>query len=78
MGEHRSAHSHPQISGEERAVDEEEEQQVMEEAKKTVNEQIKKAEQTRKMTIEGLIDSMFEETPQDLGGTESIYAAKEG
>ncbi|ASA21883.1 pyruvate dehydrogenase (acetyl-transferring) E1 component subunit alpha [Paenibacillus donghaensis] len=41
-------------------------QRVRDEAKATVNEQIKKAEQTAKMTIPGLIDSMFETTPQHL------------
>lgn len=55
---------------------EEEEKQVMEDAKNTVNEQIKKAEQTPKMTIEGLIDSMFEETPQDLEEQKALFAAK--
>lgn len=44
----------------------EEEEQTMEEAKKTVAEQIKKAESTEKMTIPGLIDSMFEKTPPHL------------
>ncbi|MNR59100.1 Pyruvate dehydrogenase E1 component subunit alpha [compost metagenome] len=39
---------------------------VREEAKATVNEQIKKAEQTEKMTVSGLIDSMFEVTPKHL------------
>ncbi|WEK55840.1 MAG: pyruvate dehydrogenase (acetyl-transferring) E1 component subunit alpha [Candidatus Cohnella colombiensis] len=39
---------------------------VREEAKSTVNEQIKKAEQTEKMTVAGLIDSMFEHTPPHL------------
>ena len=39
---------------------------VKEEAKATVNEQIKKAEQTEKMTVPGLIDSMFEHTPPHL------------
>ena len=39
---------------------------VKEEAKATVNEQIKKAEATEKMTVGGLIDSMFETTPQHL------------
>jgi pyruvate dehydrogenase E1 component alpha subunit len=45
---------------------EEETNRVKEEAKNAVNEQIKKAEQTEKMTIAGLIDSMFETTPQHL------------
>ncbi|WP_308634311.1 pyruvate dehydrogenase (acetyl-transferring) E1 component subunit alpha [Paenibacillus silvisoli] len=39
---------------------------VKEEAKATVNEHIKKAEQTEKMTVNGLIDSMFEHTPAHL------------
>jgi pyruvate dehydrogenase E1 component alpha subunit len=39
---------------------------VKEEAKNAVNEHIKKAEQTEKMTVSGLIDSMFEQTPQHL------------
>jgi pyruvate dehydrogenase E1 component alpha subunit len=39
---------------------------VKEEAKAAVNEHIKKAEQTEKMTVVGLIDSMFENTPQHL------------
>ena len=57
---------------------EEEENQVMEEAKATVNEQIKKAEQTPTMTIEGLIDSMFEVTPPDLEEQKALYAAAKG
>lgn len=44
----------------------EETARVREEAKNTVNEQIKKAEQTEKMTVAGLIDSMFENTPAYL------------
>ena len=39
---------------------------VKDEAKAKVNEQIKKAEQTEKMTVSGLIDSMFEQTPKHL------------
>lgn len=42
---------------------EEDTERVREEAKATVNEQIKKAEATEKMTVPGLIDSMFEKTP---------------
>ncbi|GGG88246.1 pyruvate dehydrogenase (acetyl-transferring) E1 component subunit alpha [Paenibacillus sp. NPDC058174] len=45
---------------------EEDTNRVKEEAKATVNEQIKKAEATEKMTVSGLIDSMFESTPQHL------------
>ena len=55
---------------------EEEEKQVMEEARNTVNEEIKKAEQTAKMTIPGLIDSMFEVTPPDLEEQKALFAAK--
>ncbi|MCU6708181.1 pyruvate dehydrogenase (acetyl-transferring) E1 component subunit alpha [Paenibacillus sp. J5C_2022] len=45
---------------------EEDTNRVKEEAKATVNEHIKKAEATEKMTVPGLIDSMFETTPQHL------------
>ncbi|SEM84847.1 pyruvate dehydrogenase (acetyl-transferring) E1 component subunit alpha [Paenibacillus sp. OV219] len=45
---------------------EEDTARVKEEAKATVNEHIKKAEQTEKMTVNGLIDSMFEHTPAHL------------
>ncbi|MNJ73384.1 Pyruvate dehydrogenase E1 component subunit alpha [compost metagenome] len=45
---------------------EEDSARVKEEAKAKVNEQIKKAEQTEKMSISGLIDSMFEHTPKHL------------
>ncbi|WP_018755645.1 pyruvate dehydrogenase (acetyl-transferring) E1 component subunit alpha [Paenibacillus terrigena] len=44
----------------------EETARVKEEAKAKVNEEIKRAEQTEKMTVSGLIDSMFETTPQHL------------
>jgi pyruvate dehydrogenase E1 component alpha subunit len=44
----------------------EEEADIIEEAKAFANEQIKKAEETEKMTIPGLIDSMFETTPPHL------------
>lgn len=45
---------------------EEDTNRVKEEAKAAVNENIKKAEQTEKMTVAGLIDSMFETTPKHL------------
>ncbi|MFE9277746.1 pyruvate dehydrogenase (acetyl-transferring) E1 component subunit alpha [Paenibacillus glucanolyticus] len=45
---------------------EEDTARVKDEAKAKVNEQIKKAEQTEKMTVPGLIDSMFEQTPKHL------------
>lgn len=45
---------------------EEDTARVKEEAKAKVNEEIKRAEKTEKMTIPGLIDSMFEHTPKHL------------
>ncbi|GGD63679.1 pyruvate dehydrogenase (acetyl-transferring) E1 component subunit alpha [Paenibacillus nasutitermitis] len=45
---------------------EEDTARVKEEAKASVNENIKKAEATEKMTVSGLIDTMFESTPQHL------------
>ncbi|NIK67977.1 MULTISPECIES: pyruvate dehydrogenase (acetyl-transferring) E1 component subunit alpha [unclassified Paenibacillus] len=45
---------------------EEDTNRVKEEAKAAVNENIKKAEATEKMTVGGLIDSMFETTPKHL------------
>ncbi|MFD2673448.1 pyruvate dehydrogenase (acetyl-transferring) E1 component subunit alpha [Marinicrinis sediminis] len=55
---------------------EEEENQVIETAKKDVAEQIKKAETVDKMTIPGLIDSMFETTPAHLEEQKAQYSAK--
>jgi len=52
---------------------EEEENKVVEEAKATVAEQIKKAEETEKMTDPGLIDSMFETTPAHLEEQKADY-----
>ncbi|BBH19915.1 pyruvate dehydrogenase E1 component subunit alpha [Paenibacillus baekrokdamisoli] len=46
---------------------------VKEEAKATVNEHIKKAEATEKMTVGGLIDSMFETTPKHLEGQKAEF-----
>ncbi|MCS7462661.1 pyruvate dehydrogenase (acetyl-transferring) E1 component subunit alpha [Paenibacillus doosanensis] len=54
---------------------EEEENKVVEEAKATVAEQIKKAEETEKMTVTGLIDSMFETTPAHLEEQKAEYNA---
>ena len=45
---------------------EEEENRVIEEAKAAIAEAIKKADETQKMTVNGLIDSMFETTPPHL------------
>ncbi len=55
---------------------EEEEAKIVEEAKAVVAEEIKKAEQTPKMTVAGLIDSMFEQTPPHLEEQKADYAAK--
>jgi pyruvate dehydrogenase E1 component alpha subunit len=56
---------------------EEDENQVIEEAKQTVSEEIKKADKYEKMTISGLIDSMFEVTPPNLERQKAEYT-KEG
>ncbi|WP_439644869.1 pyruvate dehydrogenase (acetyl-transferring) E1 component subunit alpha [Caldalkalibacillus mannanilyticus] len=45
---------------------EEDENKVIEEAKQTVSDAIKKADETPKMTVDELIDSMFETLPDDL------------
>ncbi|MCK9912359.1 thiamine pyrophosphate-dependent enzyme, partial [Microbacteriaceae bacterium K1510] len=45
---------------------EEDTARVKDEAKAAVNEAIKKAEATEKMTVAGLIDTMFEHTPAHL------------
>ncbi|WP_411342630.1 pyruvate dehydrogenase (acetyl-transferring) E1 component subunit alpha [Paenibacillus sp. WLX1005] len=52
--------------GEKGLWSDEDTERVREEAKAKVNEEIKKAEKTEKMTVAGLIDSMFETTPHDL------------
>ncbi|MCR8644070.1 pyruvate dehydrogenase (acetyl-transferring) E1 component subunit alpha [Paenibacillus sp. N1-5-1-14] len=53
---------------------EEEEAQVKEDAKATIAEQIKKAEETEKMTVNGLIDSMFEVTPKHLEEQKAYFS----
>lgn len=53
---------------------EEDENKTIEEAKNTVAEQIKKAEGAEKMTIPGLIDSMFEVTPPDLEAQKAAFS----
>jgi pyruvate dehydrogenase E1 component alpha subunit len=52
---------------------EEAEAAVKEEAKATVAEHMKKAEATEKMTVGGLIDSMFETTPQHLAEQKELF-----
>jgi len=51
----------------------EEETAVIEQAKQTVAEEIRKAEEAEKMTIAGLIDSMYEETPPILEAQKRMY-----
>lgn len=51
----------------------EEEDQVKAEAKKTVMEEIKKAENYKKMTVEQLIDTTFETTPPQLEEQKSWF-----
>jgi pyruvate dehydrogenase E1 component alpha subunit len=57
---------------------EEDENQVIEEAKEAVAEAIKKAEAFERMTVPGLIDSMFEQTPKILAEQKAAFAAGEG
>lgn len=60
---------------------EEDETKVIDEAKETVAEAIKKAEAMEKMTIPGLLDAMFEETPKIMKDQIAEFttdAAKEG
>jgi pyruvate dehydrogenase E1 component alpha subunit len=57
---------------------EEDENKVIEEAKQAVSEGIKKADETAKMTIEGLIDTMFETLPDDLVEQKAEYGKTEG
>jgi len=54
-----------------------EEEKVIERAKKEIAEAIKKADETEKMTIPSLIDSMFETLPKDLQEQKEFYQ-KEG
>lgn len=53
------------------------EDDVVEEAKSAVKEAIKKADETPKMKVTGLIDSMFEDLPQNLVEQRAEYAKKE-
>lgn len=57
---------------------EEEENTIVEEARELANEHIKKAESTEKMTVPGLIDSMFEVTPHDLEEQKKAYESQNG
>ncbi|WP_419961811.1 pyruvate dehydrogenase (acetyl-transferring) E1 component subunit alpha [Psychrobacillus sp. BM2] len=55
-----------------------EEELVIEEAKKAIAEAMKKADETPKMTIPSLIDSMFEQTPLHLEKQKAEFIAMEG
>jgi pyruvate dehydrogenase E1 component alpha subunit len=57
---------------------EEEENKVIEEAREYVNGQIKKAEETAKMNIPDLIDTMFETTPPHLEEQKAWFTGKGG
>lgn len=56
---------------------EEDENKVIEEAKKDVNEAIKKADETPKLKVSGLIDSMFETLPGYLEEQREAYLKTE-
>lgn len=57
---------------------EEEETAVIEEAKQAVKDAIKQADQTEKMTIPGLLDTVFETTPPTLEQQKQAYVNGEG
>ena len=54
----------------------EDEDRVVDEAKEAVAKAIKQADETEKMTVPGLIDSMFETTPPHLEEQKAAYLAK--
>jgi pyruvate dehydrogenase E1 component alpha subunit len=56
----------------------EQENKVIEEAREYVNGQIKKAEETAKMNIPDLIDTMFETTPPHLEEQKAWFTGKGG
>lgn len=55
----------------------EEEEAYIEEAKETVNNALKEADAAEKMTIPGLIDSMFEELTPTLKRQRAEFAGEE-
>lgn len=55
---------------------EEQENKVIEEAKAAIADAIKQAEEVEKMTVSGLIDSMFEHTPAHLEEQKAAFQAK--
>jgi len=57
---------------------EEDENRVVEEAKQAVADAIKKADETEKMTVPQLIDSMFETLPPHLAEQKAAFSSKEG
>jgi pyruvate dehydrogenase E1 component subunit alpha len=54
-----------------------EEEQVVEDAKNQLTEALKKADNSPKMTVSGLIDSMFEVLPESLKAQKAEYTGKE-
>ncbi len=54
------------------------EEKTIEEAKAAVNDALAKADAVPKMTVEGLIDSMFAQLPQDLIAQKAEFAEGEG
>ncbi|MCL6547964.1 MAG: pyruvate dehydrogenase (acetyl-transferring) E1 component subunit alpha [Alicyclobacillus sp.] len=54
----------------------EDEERAMEDAKNAVNDALKKADEYPKMTVPGLIDSMFESLPADLARQRREFAAE--
>jgi pyruvate dehydrogenase E1 component alpha subunit len=57
---------------------EEDENKTVEEAKETVNAEMKRAESTAKMTIAGLLESMYEEPPVHIREQIAQYSASAG
>ena len=49
------------------------EEETVEKAKQLVADEIKRAETVEKMTVPGLIDSMFEVTPPELEEQKAMY-----
>ncbi|WP_202081114.1 pyruvate dehydrogenase (acetyl-transferring) E1 component subunit alpha [Caldalkalibacillus salinus] len=56
---------------------EEDENKVMEEAKEDISAAIKKADEIEKMTVPGLIDTMFEKTPDHLEEQKEWFGTEE-
>lgn len=57
---------------------EEEETAIIEEAKQAVKDAVKQADETEKMTIPGLLDTVFEQTPPILEEQKQWFQSREG